>query len=64
MVMHDYHLSFVEHTDIRIVFSHLRENTPTITRNTAGTYLIRIYAREKLRMKLMLAEAPGPIIST
>ncbi|XP_031375360.1 zinc finger BED domain-containing protein RICESLEEPER 2-like [Punica granatum] len=64
IIMHDLPLAFVEYTAIRSVFSYLRERVPVISRNTARADVLKVYKKEKSRVKSLLEEASGRICLT
>ena len=62
--MHELPFQFVEYVSIRAIFSYLCVDVPNISRNTAKNDLIKMYKREKERMKSMLTFAPGRVCLT
>ena len=64
IVMHELPLSFVEYSGVRTMMSYLNPDVTMISRNTAKADLLRIYKREKERIKCMLVESPGMICLT
>ncbi|XP_031371469.1 zinc finger BED domain-containing protein RICESLEEPER 2-like isoform X1 [Punica granatum] len=64
MIMHDLPLAFVEYAGIRSVFSYLRESVSVISRNTARADVLKVYKKEKSRIKCLLEEASGRICLT
>ncbi|XP_019189244.1 PREDICTED: zinc finger BED domain-containing protein RICESLEEPER 2-like [Ipomoea nil] len=59
IVMHNMPLSFVEYGGFRTVFSYLKDDVPTISRNTAKADMVKLHQREKNKIKFMLDETPG-----
>nr|GLL22091.1 zinc finger BED domain-containing protein RICESLEEPER 2-like [Ipomoea trifida] len=59
IVMHNMPLSFVEYDGFRTVFSYLKDDVPTISRNTAKADMVKLHQREKNKIKFMLGETPG-----
>ncbi|KAL4639587.1 hypothetical protein ACB092_03G229000 [Castanea dentata] len=57
-------MSFVEYVGIRAVFSYLCVDVPNISRNTAKNDMVKMYKREKERMKSVLASVPGKVCLT
>ncbi|KAL4637861.1 hypothetical protein ACB092_03G107800 [Castanea dentata] len=57
-------MSFVEYVGIRAVFSYLCVDVPNISRNTAKNDMVKMYKREKERMKSVLASVPGRVCLT
>ncbi|OWM74551.1 zinc finger BED domain-containing protein RICESLEEPER 2-like [Punica granatum] len=64
IILHDLPLAFVEYVGIRSIFSYLRENVPVISRNTARADVLKVYKKEKSRVKSLLEEASGRICLT
>ncbi|XP_031378256.1 zinc finger BED domain-containing protein RICESLEEPER 2-like [Punica granatum] len=64
IIMHDLPLAFVEYTAIRSVFAYLRESVPVISRNTARADVLKVYKKEKSRVKSLLEKASGRICLT
>ncbi len=64
IVMHDLPFWFVEYIGVWAIFSYLRSDVVHITRNTAKAYTLKIYKREKDRIKSMLKSTPGRISLT
>ena len=64
IVMHDLPFRFVEYIGVQAIFSYLRCDVVHITRNTANADTLKIYKREKDRIKSMLKSAPGRISLT
>ena len=64
IIMHDLPFSFVEYAGIRSVFQYLHPQIQLVSRNTAKVDALKLYKREKLRLKLMLEIIPGRISFT
>ncbi|XP_059436041.1 zinc finger BED domain-containing protein RICESLEEPER 2-like [Corylus avellana] len=64
VVKHDLPFSFVEYDGIRAVHQYLRPDVPFISRNTGKADLVKMYLREKQRVKSMLNDCPGRICLT
>ena len=50
---------FVEYVGIRTIFSYLCVDVPNISRNTAKNDMVKMYKREKERMKSVLTSVPS-----
>ncbi|XP_042958031.1 zinc finger BED domain-containing protein RICESLEEPER 1-like [Carya illinoinensis] len=64
IVKHELPFRFVEYSGLRSLLQYLRLDVPIISRNTARTDLVKIYNREKRRIKCMLNDSPGRISLT
>ncbi|KAG2688933.1 hypothetical protein I3760_09G116200 [Carya illinoinensis] len=64
IVKHDLPFRFVEYSGVRTFMQYVRPDIPIISRNTAKADLIKMYHREKKRIKCMLSDAPGRICLT
>ncbi|WOL05164.1 hypothetical protein Cni_G13890 [Canna indica] len=64
IIMNDLPLPFVEYSGVRALFTYLREKVPIICRNTARADILKLYKREKSRMKCLLEETSGRICLT
>ena len=64
IVMHDLPFRFVEYNGVRAIFSYLRSDVVHITRNTAKADTLKIYKRERDRIKSMLKSVLGRISLT
>ncbi|KAK4593439.1 hypothetical protein RGQ29_017518 [Quercus rubra] len=64
ITMHELPFWFVEYVGIRAIFSYLCVDVPNISRNTAKNDLVKMYKREKERMKSVLTSAPGRVCLT
>ncbi|KAL4603777.1 hypothetical protein ACB092_10G148000 [Castanea dentata] len=57
-------MSFVEYVGIWAIFSYLCVDVPNISRNTAKNDLVKMYKREKEKMKYVLTSTPGRVCLT
>ncbi|KAG2702548.1 hypothetical protein I3760_06G095200 [Carya illinoinensis] len=64
IVKHELPFRFVEYSGVRSLLQYLRPDIPTISRNTANADLVKIYHREKRRIKYLLNDSPGRISLT
>ncbi|KAL0004660.1 hypothetical protein SO802_012221 [Lithocarpus litseifolius] len=64
ITMHELPFRFVEYVGIRAIFSYLYVDVPNISRNAAKNNLVKMYKREKERMKFVLTSAPGRVCLT
>ena len=64
ITMHELPLWFVEYVSIRAIFSYLCVDVPNISRNTAKNDMVKMYKREKERMKYVLTSAPSRVCLT
>ena len=62
--MHELTFRFVEYVGVRAIFSYFCVDVPNISRNTTKNDLVRMYKREKERMKSVLTSAPGRVCLT
>lgn len=63
IIMHESLLSFVEYDGIRALLPYLHEGSPLICWNTIRSDLLKIYQREKSRMKCLPEEVHSARIS-
>ncbi|XP_020269358.1 zinc finger BED domain-containing protein RICESLEEPER 3-like [Asparagus officinalis] len=61
IIMHDLPFQFVEYEGIRAIFSFLCEDIKHISRNTVKADVLKIYGREKNRLKEAFESIPGRI---
>ncbi|XP_052209308.1 zinc finger BED domain-containing protein RICESLEEPER 2-like [Diospyros lotus] len=64
IVMHDLPLSFVEYVGVRAFCSYLNPNATLVSRNTLKSDLLKMYKKEKDKLKCVLKEAPGRLCLT
>ena len=64
ITMHGLPFRFVEYVGIRAIFSYLCVDVPNISRNTIKNDLVKMYKREKERIKSMLTSALGRVCLT
>ncbi|KAL4605074.1 hypothetical protein ACB092_09G002400 [Castanea dentata] len=64
ITMHELPFRFVEYVGIREIFSYLCVDVPNISKNTAKNDLVKMYKREKERMKSVLTSAPTRVCLT
>ena len=61
ITMHELPFRFDEYVGIRAIFSYLCVDVPNISRNTAKNDLVKMYKREKERMKSVLTSTPSRV---
>ena len=61
---HELPFWFVEYVGIRAIFSYLCVDVPNIYRNTAKNDMVKMYKREKERMKSVLTSVPNRVCLT
>ena len=64
ITMHELPFWFVEYVGIRAIFSYLCVDVPNIYRNTAKNDMVKMYKREKERMKSVLTSVPNRVCLT
>ncbi|KAG7968128.1 hypothetical protein I3843_08G136700 [Carya illinoinensis] len=64
IVKHELPFRFVEYSGVRSLLQYLRPDVPIISRNTVKTDFVKIYNREKKRIKCKLNDSPGRISLT
>ncbi|XP_022023193.1 zinc finger BED domain-containing protein RICESLEEPER 2 isoform X2 [Helianthus annuus] len=64
IVMHELPLSFVDYKGFRDLFKYLQPDVNIISRNTVKSDLLKMYKREKEKVKEMLMESPGRLCLT
>jgi hypothetical protein len=64
VIKHDLPFRYVEYDGVRAIMQYLRSDVPIIFRNTVKVNLIKMYLREKQRVKSMLDVCPGRICLT
>ncbi|XP_024031091.1 zinc finger BED domain-containing protein RICESLEEPER 2-like [Morus notabilis] len=64
IVMHDLPFQFVEYKGLRVMLQYLYPDVELVSRNTAKIDSLKLYAREKLKIKNMLDACPGRISLT
>ena len=62
--MHELPFRFIEYVGIRAIFSYLCVDVPNISRNTAKNDLVKMFKREKERIKFDLTSALGRVCLT
>ncbi|KAJ0836188.1 putative transcription factor/ chromatin remodeling BED-type(Zn) family [Helianthus annuus] len=64
IVMHELPLSFVEYKAFRDLFKYLQPDVNIISRNTVKSDMLKMYKKEKEKVKEMLMESPGRLCLT
>jgi hypothetical protein len=64
IIKHDLSFSYVEYESVRDTYQYLRGDVPFISRNTIKANLVKMYLREKERIKSLLSICPGRICLT
>ncbi|KAK9195172.1 hypothetical protein WN943_003291 [Citrus x changshan-huyou] len=64
IIMHGLPFQFVEYEGIRRIWNYLCDEVPNICRNTAKADVLKMYNREKIKIRSMLEEAPSRICLT
>jgi hypothetical protein len=64
IIKHDLPFSYVEYEGVRDTHQYLRGDVPFISRNTVKADLVKMYLREKEKVKSMLSVCPGRICLT
>jgi len=64
MIKHELPFSFVEYEGIREIFQYLHPDIQLVSRNTAKADAIKLYHKEKLRLKRLLENVPGRVSFT
>ncbi|KAI3804346.1 hypothetical protein L1987_25818 [Smallanthus sonchifolius] len=64
LVKHELPLSFVDYTGFRELFTYLQPDVNIITRNIVKSDLLKMYKREKEKVKNMLIESPERLCLT
>ncbi|XP_024018885.1 zinc finger BED domain-containing protein RICESLEEPER 1-like [Morus notabilis] len=64
IVMHDLPFQFVEYKGLRAMLQYLYPDVELVSRNTAKVDSLKLYAREKIKIKNMLDACPGRISLT
>ncbi|KAG2689215.1 hypothetical protein I3760_09G129800 [Carya illinoinensis] len=64
IVKHDLPFRFVEYSVVRTFMQYVRPDIPIISRNTTKADLVKMFHREKIRIKYMLSDARGRICLT
>ena len=64
LIMHDLPFSFVEYEGIRDIFRYLHPDIQLMSRNTAKSDAVKLYKKEKSRIKNLLEDAPGRVSFT
>jgi hypothetical protein len=64
IIKHDLPFRFVEYEGIREMLQYLRNDVPLISRNIAKSDVIKMYQREKQRVKFMLNASHGRVCLT
>ncbi|KAL5579757.1 hypothetical protein UlMin_012199 [Ulmus minor] len=64
IVMHDLPFQFIEWAGIRAIHSYLYPDVDTLTRNTAKADVLKLYQREKLKIKAMFEQVSGRVSLT
>ncbi|KAG2680595.1 hypothetical protein I3760_11G105700 [Carya illinoinensis] len=64
IVKHELPFRFVEYSGVRSLLQYLRPDVPIISRNTAKADLVKMYHREKKRIRCFLNDSPGRISLT
>ena len=64
ITMHELPFWFVEYVGIWAIFSYLCVDVPNISRNIAKNDMVKMYKREKERMKSVLTSVPGRVCLT
>ena len=62
--MHELPFRFVEYVGIRAIFSYLCVDVPNISRHTTKNDMVKMYKREKERIKSVLTSVPGRVCLT
>ncbi|CAL1381607.1 unnamed protein product [Linum trigynum] len=64
IIKHGYEFAIVEHGGLQNVMAYLNDNFKSFTRNTAKSHCLKIYKREKEKLKTILSEVPGRLCLT
>ena len=64
IILHDLPFSFVEYEGIRAIFQYVHPDINLVSRNTLKSDVLKMYAKEKARIKSMLDSNPSRICLT
>lgn len=64
VIKHNLPFNFVEHEGIRAIFRYISEDIKLPSRNTAKSYVLKLFKREKDKILDLLKLAPGRISLT
>jgi hypothetical protein len=62
IIKHDLPFSYVEYEGVRDTHQYLRGDVPFISRNIVKADLVKMYLREKEKVKSMLSVCPGGFV--
>ena len=64
VIKHNYSFSMAEHNGLNDVFVYLNPNVKLISRNTLKANVLKVYKREKVRLKIVLSKHLGRVCLT